>query len=172
MVVWLTGAPGLAEDVADELWAVLPGARVVDPGPLDAVADAGATALAELEASAGWRALLSTAAAELAAWRSERLVVPRAVLDRRVWGVVEAALLRAGLDSALVELDADDDELRRRVEDARVAVPRRLREVEEHARARDWLRVRADVVVDTSGLTAAQVARRVAARLGMDAGAR
>lgn len=116
MVLWLTGAPGLAEEVADELWALLPGARVVDPGPLDAVTAAGAGALAELEGSAGWRALLATAAAELVAWRSERLLVPRPVLDRRVWGVVEAALLRAGLDAALVELDADDDEQRRRVQ--------------------------------------------------------
>ncbi|WP_299039457.1 hypothetical protein [uncultured Pseudokineococcus sp.] len=170
MVLWLTGAPGLAEEVADELWALLPGARVVDPGPLDGVTGAGA--LAELEGSAGWRALLATAAAELVAWRSERLLVPRPVLDRRVWGVVEAALLRAGLDAALVELDADDEEQRRRVREARVAVPRRLREVEEHARAREWLLVRADVVVDTAGLTAAQVARRVAGRLGMDAGVR
>lgn len=51
-------------------------------------------------------------------------------------------------------------------------MPRRLREVEEHARARGWLLVRADVVVDTAGLTAAQVARRISGRLGMDAGVR
>ena len=172
MVVWLTGAPGLADDVADELWAALPGARVVDPGPLDDVVRSGSGALQALESSPGWRALLATAAAELVAWRSERLVVPRPVLDPRLWGVLEAALLRAGLDAALVELDADDEDLRRRVDDARVAVAPRLREVERHALARSWLHVRADVVVDTTGLSAAQVARRVAGRLGMDAGVR
>lgn len=172
VVLWLTGAPGLAEDIADELWAVLPGARVVDPGPLDDVAAAGARALAALEASPGWRGLLATASAELAAWRSERLVVPRPVLDQRTWGVVEAALLRAGLDGVLVELDADDDEVRERVRAARVAVAPRLRELELHARARSWLHVRADVVVRTSGLSTLQVARAVAGRLGMDMGVR
>lgn len=172
MVVWLTGAPGLAEDVADELWAAVPGARVVDPGPLDDVGAAGAGGLQQLEASPRWRALLATAAAELAAWRSERLVVPRPVHDRRVWSVVESALLRAGLDAVLVELDADDEDLRRRARDERVAVGPRLREVEQHAAAREWLHLRADVVVRTTGLSAAQVARRVAGRLGMDAGVR
>ncbi|GAA2025034.1 hypothetical protein GCM10009756_14560 [Pseudokineococcus marinus] len=172
VVLWLTGAPGLAEEVADELWAVLPGARVVDPGPLDAVADAGASALAVLEGSPGWRGLLATASAELAAWRSERLVVPRPVLDERLWGVVEAGLLRAGLDGVLVALDADDEEVRTRVSAARVAVGPRLRELERHARARPWLHLRADVVVATSGLSALQVARAVAGRLGMDMGVR
>ncbi len=172
VVLWLTGAPGLAEEVADELWAVLPGARVVDPGPLDAVGDAGAGALAVLEASPGWRGLLATASAELAAWRSERLVVARPVLDQRLWGVVEAGLLRAGLDGVLVELDADDEEVRTRVRAARVAVGPRLRELERHARARAWLHLRADVVVRTTGLSALQVARAVAGRLGMDMGVR
>ena len=172
MVLWLTGVPGLVEEVADELWAVLPGARVVDPGPLEGLEGAGASGLRELEASPGWRGLVATAAAELVAWRSERLVVPRPVLDQRLWSVVEAGLLRAGLDAALVELDADDEDVRRRVRAARVAVEPRLREVEQHATARSWLRARADVVVETTGLSAPQVARRVAGRLGMDAGVR
>lgn len=176
MVLWLTGAPGLAEDVADELWSVLPGARVVDPGPLEDLAapqdPGGGGGLQRLEASPGWRGLLATAASELVAWRSERLVVPRPVLDRDAWSLVEAALLRAGLDAALVELDADHDDLRRRVRASRVAVAPRLREVDRHAAAREWLHLRADVVVRTSGLSALQVARRVAGRLGMDAGVR
>lgn len=169
MVLWLTGAPGLAEEVADELWAVLPGARVVDPGPLEPLA---ADGLEALEAAPGWRALVATAASELVAWRSERLVVPRPVLERRTWSLVETALLRAGLDAVLVELDDDDEAQRERVAAARVAVEPRMREVERHAAARAWLHVQADVVVHAGGLGAAQVARRVAGRLGADVGPR
>ncbi|MEJ5913487.1 hypothetical protein [Pseudokineococcus sp. 1T1Z-3] len=168
MVLWLTGAPGLAEDVADELWTLLPGARVVDPGPLEPVVGGqrGARGLAALEAGAGWGVLRATAAAELAAWRSERLLVPRPVLDQDLWELVEAALLRSFLDVDLVALDADDEAQRRRVRDGRVAVDRRLREVDRHAAARPWLHVRADVVVDAGGRPASAVAQDVSAALG------
>ncbi|MEJ5945584.1 hypothetical protein WDZ17_09805 [Pseudokineococcus basanitobsidens] len=168
MVLWLTGAPGLVEEVADELWALLPGARVVDPGPLEPVVNGalGARGLAALEGSRGWGALVATTRAELAAWRSERVVVPRPVLDQDLWSLVETALLRAGLEAELVALDADDERQREKVRTARVAVGPRLREVDRHAAARPWLHRRADVVVDADGRSPHETAVAVAAALG------
>ncbi|ROP27077.1 hypothetical protein [Pseudokineococcus lusitanus] len=150
MVLWLTGAAQLAEDVADELWDLLPGARLVDVGPLATALD-GAD---DLEASPGWRALTATAAAELMAWRSERLVVACPLADERAWAVVEAALLRAGLDAVLVAIlpPASGDET---------------------GDGRTWWPVaRADVLLDPSERSAAALAADVTAALGTGAVAR
>ncbi len=152
MVLWLTGAAQLAEDVADELWELLPGARTVDVGPL-------ATALRgpdDLETSPGWRALTATAAAELMAWRSERLVVACPLADERAWAVVEAALLRAGLDAVLVAILPPASE--------------------DGAGSGDgpswWPVARADVLLDPSERSAAALAADVTAALGIGAVAR
>lgn len=152
MVLWITGAAQLAEDVADELWDLLPGARLVDVGPLGTTVGGAEV----LESSPGWRALTATAAAELVAWRSERLVVACPLADERAWAVVEAALLRAGLDAVLVailppasdDVPADDD-------------------------GRPWWPVaRADVLLDPTERSAAALASDVTAALGTVAVAR
>ena len=62
-------------------------------------------------------------------------------------------------------LDASDDTLRRRIEASAEARQWRLDHLTEYRQARGWLRREADLVLDTTLLTADQAAREIASAL-------
>ena len=62
-------------------------------------------------------------------------------------------------------LDASDDILRRRIEASQEARQWRLDHLTEYRQARGWLRLEADLVLDTTALTVAQAAREIASAL-------
>ena len=111
-----------------------------------------------------WRVLTPMVADELIRFSGQSLVAPQTVLEESYWTELEAGLSERGHDVLHVLLEAEELVMRRRIEADLVdaaAKPWRLEHVLTYEDARPWLRRRADLVLDTTHLTPAQVVDRV-----------
>ena len=113
-----------------------------------------------------WRDLVAATGAALDAGGARSLVAPMTLLTRRYADEVFTGLATRGVRVVHVLLDVAEEELRRRIaEDAAETGARewRLDRVAAYVQARSWLVPLADLVVDTTALTVAQVADQVLA---------
>ena len=113
-----------------------------------------------------WRELVVATGAALDAGGTRSLVAPMTLLDRRYADEVVTGLAARGVRVVHVLLDVAEDELRRRIVDDTAEIGARgwrLDRVAAYAQARAWLVPLADLVVDTTALTVAQVADQVLA---------
>jgi hypothetical protein len=111
-----------------------------------------------------WRPLVVETARRVLDYTGGTLVMPMTVLVERYWREIGAGLAEHAIPVRHFVLHADRDTLLRRIEEDTVLGPSEFRRayVEPYAEAaRTWLHQEAEVV-DTTRLTPAQAARRIA----------
>jgi hypothetical protein len=115
-----------------------------------------------------WRSLVVETARHVLAYTGGTLVMPMTVLVEQYWREISTGLARHGVPIRHFVIHADQDTLRRRIDEDAVMGPSRFRleYLEPYAEAaRAWLHDEAEVV-DTTKLTPAEAARRIAQAVG------
>jgi hypothetical protein len=95
------------------------------------------------------------------------LVIPQSVLVEDYWSEVWTGLLSAGVPIRHFVLHADRDAITRRIDKDAIdpdAREWRLAHLDAYEKARDWLSREAETI-DTTDISAAEAARRIAHRL-------
>jgi hypothetical protein len=169
VIIWLNGTFGSGKtSTAAELTALLPGTRLFDPEWVgymlkENLADLEFTDFQELPP---WRRLVPAVLAEVAGLTGQHLIAVQTVLVEAYWAELQAGLAERSLEVFHVLLDADSAVLAERIR-ADEAEPRacqwRLDHLAEYATARPWMEAAADLVVDSTTLSVADVAGTVAA---------
>jgi len=169
VIVWLNGTFGAGKTaVATELVGLLPAARPFDAEQVGYLLRGipGLPALGDFQHWPPWRGLVVETARQVLEYVGGTLVVPQTVLVRRYWVEIRAGLAAAGIPVRHVLLHADQAELTRRIDcDTESNRRWRLDHLPEYRGALGWLRAEAEVV-DTTALTPAEVAGRIAAVRG------
>ncbi|MGO9078648.1 MAG: VOC family protein [Streptosporangiaceae bacterium] len=168
MLIWLNGAFGAGKTVtAAELARLVPQSRLFDPEQVGYVLQAQLAdqPAVDFQDWPAWRALVAANAAELAGQTGQHLVAPQTVLAQRYLDEIFARLRAARLPVFHVLLDAADVVLRQRIEESEEARQWRLDHLPAYQTARPWLIRAADLVLDTTALTAVQAAGQIAAAL-------
>ena len=115
-----------------------------------------------------WRRLVPIVGGEVARASGDQLVAVQTVLVEDYWVELVRGFVSQGLDVFHVLLTADEAVLRERIETDDVELDGvrewRLRHLPVFLEAQEWMRERADLVVDSTDLTPEEVAAEVARR--------
>jgi hypothetical protein len=171
-IVWLNGTHGAGKTTTGALvQQLLPGSRVLDAEKVgETLMDItpGLPTTDNFQHWPPWRPLVVETARRVLDHTGGTLVMPMTLLVERYWREISAGLAQHAVPVRHFVLHADQDTLRERIEGDTVLGPStfRLQHLEQYAEAaRTWLHAEAEVV-DTSRLTAAQAARRIADAVG------
>jgi AAA domain len=169
MIVWLNGTFGAGKSsTAAELADILPGARQFDPEWVGYMLKANLADqdFTDFQQLPPWRTLVPVVMAEVAALTGQHLIAVQTVLTESYWRELMAGLGTLSLEVFHVLLRADPAVLEQRIRADEVeprACQWRLDHLGEFAAARHWLEPAADLVIDSTKLSVAEVARTVAA---------
>lgn len=169
MILWLNGTHGVGKTTTSRLvQRLVPGSHVLDAEKVgETLMDVSPPlpATDDFQHWEPWRPLVVETARRLLDYLGGTLVMPMTVLVEPYWHEIRDGLAEHGVPVRHVVLHADEATLRRRIEGEHVVPsPFRLSRLGPYAEAsRTWLHREADLVVDTSGLTPDEVARRVVA---------
>ncbi|WP_053914371.1 AAA family ATPase [Streptomyces sp. TP-A0875] len=173
MIVWLNGTHGVGKTTTGALLQrLIPDSRVLDAEKVgETLMDIapGLPATDNFQHWPPWRPLVVETARRVLDYTGGTLVMPMTVLVEQYWREISSGLARHSIPVRHFVLHADQDTLRGRI--ARDTVlgpdsPFRLRYLAPYAEAaRTWLHAEAEVV-DTTRLSAAQAARRIAKAVG------
>ncbi len=167
-VVWVNGTFGVGKTTTTAyLLEQTNGWRYFDPETVGyllrgAMSD---VPVANFQDFAAWRRLVPQVLAEIGRETGQNIVAVQTVLNRDYWDEIHSGLTEHGFDVTHVVLDCDDAVLRERIHlDQHDVNARewRLQHVDVYTAARPWLQERAAVIVDTSLLSAAEVASQLA----------
>lgn len=168
MIIWLNGTHGAGKTTTSTLvQELVPGSRVFDAEKVgETLMDIrpGLPERDNFQHWPPWRPLVVETARRVLDYTGGTLVVPMTVLVEPYWREISDGLAGHGIPVRHVLLHADQDTLRGRIEDDAVLgfSTFRMRYLEPYAEAYEtWLRDEAEVV-DTTHLTPAEVARRIA----------
>ncbi|MCQ9129756.1 AAA family ATPase [Streptomyces hilarionis] len=169
MIVWLNGTHGAGKTTTGALVRrLIPDSRVFDAEKvgetlMDITPALPGAGVDNFQHWPPWRPLVVETAHRVLAYAGGTLVMPLTVLVERYWREISSGLARHAIPVRHFVLHADQDTLRRRIEAADpVPSPFRLAHLEPYAQAaRTWLHAEAEVV-DTTHLTPAQAAGRIA----------
>lgn len=171
MIIWLNGTFGAGKtSTAIELEPLLPGARKFDPEWVGYMlkANLGDLEFTDFQQLAPWRTLVPVVIGEVADLTGQHLIVVQSVLVESYWRELRAGLDRLSLPVFHVLLHADTHVLTQRIRADEIeprACQWRLDHLAEYAAARPWIETAADLVVDSTHLSAAEVAAVVASAL-------
>lgn len=168
MMIWINGTLGVGKTTAGKaLVEAQPALRLFDPEAvgymlMHSLQD---KVFSDFQDVPAWRALVPATAHEIRRHTGQHLVVVQTVLRQDYWAELKASF--SELDDLVIHvvLDADEKTLRDRIENDRVDLSGkqwRLDHLESYAAARAWMIKDADVVIDTSGLTAKEVVSQIA----------
>ncbi|MEU8544051.1 AAA family ATPase [Streptomyces sp. NPDC048717] len=169
MIVWLNGTHGVGKTTTSVLLQrLLPKSRVLDAEKVgETLMDItpGLPEMNNFQHWPPWRPLVVETARHVLDYTGGTLVMPMTVLVEPYWREISRGLAQHDIPVRHFVLHADTETLRRRIADDMVtgpASPFRLRHLEPYAEAaRTWLHDEAEVV-DTTHLTPAQAAQRIA----------
>lgn len=167
MIVWLNGTHGAGKTTTSALLQpLLADARVFDAEKVgETLMDIrpGLPETDNFQHWPPWRPLVVETAARVLEYAGGTLVMPMTVLVERYWREISAGLAQRAIPVRHFVLHADQETLRGRIEGEHVIPsPFRLKYLEPYAEAaRTWLHAEAEVV-DTTHLTAAEAAARIA----------
>ncbi|WP_432844769.1 ATP-binding protein [Amycolatopsis sp. CA-161197] len=167
MIVWLNGTHGAGKTTTSALLQpLLADARVFDAEKVgETLMDIrpGLPETDNFQHWPPWRLLVVETAARVLEYAGGTLVMPMTVLVERYWREISAGLAQRAIPVRHFVLHADQETLRGRIEGEHVIPsPFRLKYLEPYAEAaRTWLHAEAEVV-DTTHLTAAEAAERIA----------
>jgi len=168
VIVWLNGTFGAGKTAtAAELLPLVSGARLFDPETVGYMLQPNLAdhPVPDFQHWPPWRSLVVAAATELARYTGQHLIAAQTVLTPDYLGEIFAGLHAARLAPFHVLLDTDEDVLRARIGASLEARQWRLDHLAPYRAVRPWLRQEADLVVDTTALTAAQAASEIASAL-------
>ncbi|MGW4485403.1 AAA family ATPase [Amycolatopsis sp. NPDC004368] len=167
MIVWLNGTHGAGKTTTSALLQpLLPDSRVFDAEKVGETLMDISPGLPETDNFQHWppwRPLVVETAARVLDYAGGTLVIPMTVLVEEYWREIRTGLAQHGIPVRHFVLHADQATLRGRiVGEHPIPSPFRLKYLEPYAEAaRAWLHAEAEVV-DTTHLTAVEVAARVA----------
>ncbi|WP_416520507.1 AAA family ATPase [Streptomyces achromogenes] len=169
MIVWLNGTHGAGKTTTSALLPrLIPGSRVLDAEKVgETLMDItpGLPATDNFQHWPPWRSLVVETARRVLDYTGGTLIVPMTVLVEQYWREISSGLARHAIPVRHFVLHADKDTLRARIAGDTVLGPDspfRLRHLAPYAEAaRTWLHAEAEVV-DTTHLTPAQAAARIA----------
>lgn len=168
VIVWLNGTHGAGKTTTSALvQQLMPGSRVLDAEKVgETLMDItpGLPPTDNFQHWPPWRPLVVETAHRVLDYTGGTLVMPMTVLVEQYWREISTGLASHSIPVRHFLLHADEDTLRRRIEGDPLLGPSafRLRYLEPYAEAvRTWLHREAEVV-DTTHLTAAQVAQQIA----------
>ncbi|MEU3998493.1 AAA family ATPase [Streptomyces fungicidicus] len=168
MIVWLNGTHGAGKTTTGPLvQQLLPDSRVLDAEKVgETLMDItpGLPGTDNFQHWPPWRTLVVETARRVLEYTGGTLVMPMTVLVERYWREISTGLAQHAIPVRHFVLHADQSTLRDRIEGDTVLGPSsfRLAHLEPYAEAaRTWLHREAEVV-DTTHLTPAQAALRIA----------
>jgi len=178
MIIWINGTFGVGKSTAGSaLVEALSGLRLFDPEVVGYMLAHSLKdqAFSDFQDLPAWRTLVPAVALEIRRHTGEDLVAVQTVLRQEYWTELTATF--DDLDEQIfhVVLDADEPTLRNRIEnDRRELTGRqwRLDHVSQYTAAREWMIADADLVVDTSRLTAQDVVAHIAGAINGELGVR
>lgn len=171
MIIWLNGTHGAGKTTTSALvQQLIPDSRVFDAEKVGETLMDITPALPSPDEDdlnfqhwPPWRPLVVETARRVLDYTGGTLVIPMTVLVEEYWREISSGLAHHSVPVRHFVLHADQDTLRGRIEgEHAVPSPFRLRYLEPYAEAaRTWLHSEAEVV-DTTHLTPAQTALRIA----------
>lgn len=167
MIIWLNGTHGAGKTTTSSLvQQLIPDSRVFDAEKVgEALMDItpGLPLTDNFQHWAPWRPLVVETAHRVLDYVGGTLIMPMTVLVEEYWREISRGLAEHAIPVRHFVLNADIPTLRGRIERAEVGPsPFRFAHLEPYAEAaRTWLRREAGFV-DTTHLTAAQAAQRIA----------
>ena len=111
-----------------------------------------------------WRTLVPAVTNEIARFTGQHLIATQAVLNESYWTELQQGFKQHSLEVFHVVLDVDTEVLARRIkgdELEQTARQWRLDHIRDYVAARPWMVACADLVVDSTSLPVADVARSV-----------
>lgn len=171
MIVWLNGTFGVGKTTVGTLLSARDSRlRMFDPEWVGYMVANNLTdhEVSDFQQLAPWRALTPLVADELIQFTGQHLVAAQSVLTQSYWHEISAGIRALGHDILHVLLDADRSAIKKRATEDQVEISAkdwRLKHLPGFERSRPWMTDAADVVIDTSSLTASDVADRVCLRL-------
>ena len=168
MIVWLNGTHGAGKTTTSALvQTLLPGSRVFDAEKVGETLMDITPGLPATDNFQHWppsRPLVVETARRVLDYTGGTLVMPMTVLVEEYWREISAGLAEHGIPVRHFVLHADQDTLRRRIDEDTLMGPSAFRHqyLEPYAEAaRTWLHAEAEVV-DTTHLTPTQAALQIA----------
>lgn len=167
MIVWINGTHGAGKTTTSALvQQLIPDSRVFDAEKVGETLMDITPRLPETDNFQHWppwRPLVVETARRVRDYTGGTLVIPMTVLVEQYWCEISAGLAQYAIPVRHFVLHADQDTLRGRIEGEHpVPSPFRLKYLEPYAEAaRTWLHAEAEVV-DTTHLTPAEAALRIA----------
>lgn len=168
MIVWLNGTHGAGKTTTSPLvQRLIPDSRVFDAEKVgETLMDIspGLPVTDNFQHWPPWRRLVVETARHVLDYTGGTLVVPMTVLVEQYWREISAGLAHHAIPVRHFVLHADQETLRGRIEEDTLLGPSpfRLRYLEPYAEAaRTWLHGEAEVI-DTTRLTPAEAALRIA----------
>ncbi|WP_033213228.1 AAA family ATPase [Kitasatospora phosalacinea] len=170
MIVWLNGTHGAGKTTTGAyVRQLLPDSRVLDAEKVGETLmdiEPGLPGTDNFQHWPPWRPLVVETARRVLDYTGGTLVMPMTVLVEEYWREISGGLAGYGIPVRHFVLHADRETLRGRIAGDTVTGPDspfRLRHLDLYAEAaRTWLHAEAEVV-DTTHLTPAEAARRIAA---------
>jgi len=174
VIVWLNGPHGVGKTTTSGmLQQMISNSRVFDAekvGEMLLEITPRLPATDDFQHWAPWRPLVVETARHVLAFTGGTLIVPMTILVEEYWHEIRDGLAEHDIPVRHFVLHSDAATLRRRIERDSVLGPAGFRrmDLEPYARAyRGWLYDQTEVV-NTTRLTAAQVARHIAAALAQE----
>jgi hypothetical protein len=168
VIIWLNGAFGGGKtSTAVELASILPGARQFDPEWVGYMlrANLADQKFTDFQQLRPWRTLVPAVMQEVVDLTGQHLIAVQTVLVEEYWRELRAGLDARSLEVFHVLLRADPAALAERIRADRVdpgARQWRLNHIGVFEAALPWLEAAADLVIDSTRFSAADVARVVA----------
>jgi hypothetical protein len=166
VVLWINGTFGVGKTTAATLIREqAPAWRLFDPEWVGYMlrANLGDVPCDDFQDLPPWRTLVPRVAHEMALLTGDNLLAMQTVLVEQYWDELRRGFADHGLEVFHIVLDADDVTLRSRImaDGDRGAVQWRLDHLDTYTSARAWMTTSADLVIDTTALTAAETASLV-----------
>lgn len=167
MIIWLNGTFGRGKTSTAAQHSLVPSSRVFDPETVGYMLQPNLAdqPVSDFQHWPPWRPLVAATAAELTRFTGQHLIAPQTILVRAYLEQIFAGLRDAGLDVFHVVLDASEEVLRQRIQGSAEAQAWRLDHLAEYRSSRAWMIRAADLAVDTSCRTPAEVAHQIVSAL-------
>jgi hypothetical protein len=169
VIIWLNGTFGAGKTTtARQLAGDIPDVRIFDPEYVgymvaEHLRDREFTDFQQLQP---WRTLVPIVMDEITRFTGQSLIAPQTVLVADYWRELRERSMDYSLDVFHVLLHVDPDTLAARIradEAERQASGWRLEHLTEYAAAQEWMVAAADLVVDSTNLTPAEVSTAIQA---------
>jgi hypothetical protein len=171
MIIWLNGTFGAGKSAtARELVPLVPGGRLFDPELVGYVLMEYLSdhEFSDFQDLAPWRTLVPIVTSQVAQFTGQHLIATQSVLNEAYWDELRQGFSRYLLDVFHVVLHVESSVLRERIkadEEEKKACQWRLNHIPDYTAARPWLEKTADLVVDSTALTARETASAIAAAM-------